>query len=226
MAKRGSRLARLLDALERAGGPVGPPPARGALELVLWENAGYLVDDAKRAELFAELRRKIGLDASAIAGAKREALLAIAKKGGMQPDQRVAKWLEIARLVEEEFEGDLEAALDLPTPKALRAIQRFPSLGRPGAEKVLLFTGRLPVLALESNGMRVLLRLGYGEESKSYDATYRSVREAVTPEARAECTWLTRAHLLLRRHGKALCKNNGPLCEACPLAEDCPSADA
>jgi endonuclease III len=224
VAKRGSRLARLLDALEEAGGPVELPPARGALELVLWENAGYLVDDEKRAIAFAELKRKVGLKPRAILAAKRETLLAVAKKGGMHPDGRVEKWLEIARLVEEEFEGNLEPALDLPTPKALRAFERFPSIGRPGAEKILLFTGRSPVLALESNGLRALLRLGYGEESKSYATTYRSVREAVAPEIREDCSWLTRAHLLLRRHGQALCKRTEPLCDECALAGGCPHA--
>ena len=34
--------------------------------------------------------------------------------------------------------------------------------GEPGAEKVLLFSGSAPVLALDSNALRVLLRLGFG----------------------------------------------------------------
>jgi endonuclease III len=32
---------------------------------------------------------------------------------------------------------------------------------------------------------------------------------------------LSRAHLLLRQHGKTLCRNTRPLCEACPLAGFC-----
>jgi hypothetical protein len=33
----------------------------------------------------------------------------------------------------------------------------FPMIGEPGAEKILLFSGVLPVPALESNGVRVLV---------------------------------------------------------------------
>ena len=36
--------------------------------------------------------------------------------------------------------------------------------------------------ALESNGLRVLVRLGFGEDRKSYAATYKSVREATLEE--------------------------------------------
>jgi endonuclease III len=32
---------------------------------------------------------------------------------------------------------------------------------------------------------------------------------------------LSRAHLLLRQHGKTLCRNACPLCEECPLAALC-----
>ena len=50
---------------------------------------------------------------------------------------------------------------------------QFPMIGEPGAEKILLFSGVLAVLALDSNGVRVLVRLGVGEERKSYAATYK-----------------------------------------------------
>ena len=54
---------------------------------------------------------------------------------------------------------------------------QFPMIGEPGAEKILLFCGLLNVLALESNGLRVLTRLGCGEERKELCRGYKSVRE-------------------------------------------------
>ena len=86
---------------------------------------------------------------------------------------------EIAQIVLNDFDGDLNQALKLSLPKALKALQKFPSIGAPGAEKILLFTKTYPVLALESNGLRVLLRLGFGEERKNYSASYASVQEAL-----------------------------------------------
>jgi endonuclease-3 len=60
----------------------------------------------------------------------------------------------------EEFGGDLGAALRAAPGKARRALRSFPGIGEPGAEKILLFSGRQARLAPESNGLRVLVRLG------------------------------------------------------------------
>jgi len=120
-----------------------------------------------------------------------------------------------------EFDGDLEAALDAAPQGAMRNLKKFPGIGDPGAEKILLFSRRRAVLALDSNGLRVLLRLGYGTEGKSYAASYRSAQEASRPEWKSDFDWLIGAHQLLRRHGQQLCKAKHPRCEACPLRQDC-----
>src|ERR1017187_8255644 len=107
----------------------------------------------------------------------------------------------------------------LAAPKKL--LMQFPMIGEPGAEKILMFSGVLGVLALEPNGLRALVRLGFGEDRKSYSATYKSVREVTLEELPADCKLLTKAHLLLRQHGQRLCLRNGPECHACPVNSDC-----
>lgn len=85
-----------------------------------------------------------------------------------------------------------------------------------------MFTGTYPLLALESNGLRVLLRLGFAEEKKNYSASYRGVREALVGQLPSKCDSLVAAHQLLRQHGQELCKRTRPLCEAeCPLTAEC-----
>jgi hypothetical protein len=91
----------------------------------------------------------------------------------------------------------------------------------PGAEKILLLTRTCPVLALESNGLRVLLRLGFGEEKKSYSTTYRLLQNAAGDGLDKDHHWLIQAHLLLRLHGQELCRRAEPMCDKCPLAADC-----
>ena len=120
-----------------------------------------------------------------------------------------------------DFAGGLRAALLLPFPKAVKALKKFPSIGTPGAEKILLFTRSHPVLGLESNGLRVALRLGFGEEQRNYSATYASVREAIRDQLPKDCDFLINAHLLLRRHGRELCKSSNPAYDLCPLKIDC-----
>jgi endonuclease-3 len=86
---------------------------------------------------------------------------------------------------------------------------------------ILMFCGMAQGLPLESNGLRVLTRVGYGRSQKNYGATYRSVQEAIAPELPRGAAQLSEAHLLLRQHGKTLCKTNGPLCHECPAESLC-----
>jgi endonuclease III len=214
-----SALGKVLDRLERLHGREAPPPASGPFELVLWENVAYLVSDDKRARAFADLKKRVGLRPKDVLAAPSDVLHAIAA-AGMKPELRVAVLREAAEIAME-VEGKAGSVLSLPEKDAMRLLKKFPGIGEPGAEKILLFCRARPLFALDSNGLRVLLRLGYGREQKSYSTTYRSVREAVAPEIVPEIDWLIRAHGLLRRHGQEICKRSAPLCESCPLQEDC-----
>ena len=212
-----SRLSRCLDRLEKLHGPPEKPPAKEPFALVLWENVVYLANDERRAKAFATLRKDVGLRPEDVLAAPKERLFAIAS-GGIKPEIKVEAMRDAARIASE---LDLESVLTLPSAKAIKALKKFPSIGEPGAEKILLFARAHPLFALESNGLRVLVRLGYGKEQKSYSATYRSVREATAGEAPKDVDGLIRAHQLLRRHGQEICKNSAPICESCPLQVDC-----
>ena len=218
-------LAEILDRLEALYGPPRPPKATDPWHLILWENVAYLADDAQREKAFLALRKRLGTRPEQILSAPAAVLREIGAHG-IVPEQSVEKLRRCATIALEEFDGDLGPVLRLPVAAAKKALRKFPGIGDPGAEKLLLFAGVHPVLALESNGLRVLLRLGYGEEKKSYATTYRLVQAAVAAELRVDCAWLVRAHLLLRRHGQELCRRSGPRCGRCPLAADCPYAAA
>jgi endonuclease-3 len=212
---------KLIARLKRHYGDPQLPPARGPFELVMWENACYLLSDERRRAVFEGLRAQVGLQADAIWKADQEILFPLAKMGGMRPETRVFRWREIARITLSQFDGDLDRILQEPYAKAKKALKQFPSIGDPGAEKILLFCGVQSGLPLESNGLRVLIRVGYGRAQKNYGAQYRSVQEALTGELPRDPESLVRAHLLLREHGKTLCRNNGPLCHECPAADLC-----
>jgi endonuclease-3 len=213
---------KLIARLQKHYGAPELPPARGAFELVLWENACYLLPDHRRAAVFEGLRAQVGLSADAILQAPREVLLPLAAMGGMRPETRVFRWQEIARITAAQFQGDLEQILAWPYARAKKALKLFPTIGDPGAEKILLFCGVAAGLPLESNGLRVLTRIGYGRvHLKNYGAMYRSVQEAIAEEVPKEAERLARAHLLLRLHGKTLCRDAQPQCHECPVEDIC-----
>jgi endonuclease-3 len=181
----------------------------------------YLAGDKERQIAFDALRKEIGLTAAKILAAKPKALLAVTRLAGILPDKQVEKLRDIAQTVENEFGGDLDQVLQQPVAQAKRALKKFPGIGEPGAEKILLFCGAHSILALESNGLRVLLRLGFGKEEKNYAASYRSVQQAISGGMKNECSWLIMAHLILRQHGQEVCRRTKPICGKCPLTRVC-----
>jgi endonuclease III len=217
-------LSRVLDRLEQQHGRLPAAIPRAPLEWILWENVAYLVDDARRERAYRTLAKRAGLTAERIAAAPAERLLEATKLGGMHPEARVDRLKEIAEIALEHGGGDLSQVLALEPKAARKVLKSFPSIGAPGAEKILMHCGASDALALESNGLRVLVRLGFGREGSSYAATYRSALSAVEPELVRTKAALVRAHQLLRTHGQSTCKRSVPDCDACPLADGCPSA--
>jgi endonuclease-3 len=190
-------------------------PLRDPFELILWENVAYLASDERRELAFRALRDRVGLEPEAILRTPVAELASICRIGGIHPELRAERLIEIASLTLDRFGGDLRRAL------SKRELKLFPAIGDPGAEKILLFCGAQPALALDSNGLRVLVRLGHGHEQKSYSSTYRSVQEALRSQVGVDCTRLTLAFQLLRRHGQELCTRTRPQCHKCPLTSKC-----
>jgi endonuclease-3 len=218
-------LEHLVGLLRDYYGEPEPPAVTDPLELILWENVAYLVDDQKRMTAFALLKKRVGTAPEAILSAPDSVLLEVAKAGGMFPEQRVNKLRTIAELVLSTCDGDLTQTLDASFAQAKKVLRQFPGIGEPGAEKILLFSRKKAVLALDSNGLRVLSRVGFGEESKSYQATYRAVQAAALDTTHAsspqDFDWFIQTHQLLRHHGQMLCKRTSPMCQVCPLQTNC-----
>jgi endonuclease-3 len=217
-----SRLGALLEKLERQHGSLSAPQLSGPFEMILWEIVAYLADDAQRAVAFDALRTRVGLTPREILAAPLALLCQITRLGGsIAFEERAERLRTAAQLAVEEFDGDLSSVLRLPPQKAKKLLMRFPMIGEPGAEKILLFSGVLDMLALESNGLRVLVRLGFGEDRKSYPATYKSVRQVTLEELPGNAKLLAKAHLLLRRHGQEICLRSSPVCHTCSVSSDC-----
>ena len=211
----------VITRLKKYYGKPEAPPAQGLFELVLWENACYLLPDERRLEVFNQLRDQVGLNPAAIDAAPYSVLFTIAQRGGMRPETRVARWRDIARITLSQYAGDLDSILSRSYSEAKKALKQFPAIADPGAEKILLLCGVAIGLPLESNSLRVLQRLGWGRLQRNYGATYRSVQDDLKPELPGNIDRLKHAHLLLRVHGKTLCKDTAPLCHRCPVSAEC-----
>jgi endonuclease III len=176
-------LAPTIDRLRKAYGAPARPPTRDPWLAILRENAAYLVDDGRREQTFRALRERIGTSPAAILAARPGLLEQALEGGGMQPDRRAEKLRQCARLAQSIGLAALSAAArGEPDGKAARALlKRFPGIGEPGADKLMLLAGAGRTLALESNGLRAIVRLGLAPERK--DLAARRTRAAAPPRA-------------------------------------------
>ena len=216
-----AKVWKVADILERHYGSPGPPVTVDPFEMFLLESVAYLATDEKRLSVFEVLKKRVGTRPVDILAASESEILEITKLGGINAEGRAGRIRDSALMTLREFDGDLNNALHLPLKQALKSLMRYPSIGEPGAEKMLLFSRTAPILALDSNGLRVLLRLGYGTEAKSYSTTYRSVKEAIRNEIKEDFTWLISTHQLLQQHGRELCRRTTPKCSECPVSKLC-----
>jgi endonuclease III len=218
-----SSLSRILAALKKRYGKPKPVAAgRDPLALISWEMVAYLADDDTRDAAFAALKKRVGLAPAKLLDVPLPALTEICRLGGpVHPLERAKRIKLGAAIAMDEFGGNLSQVLDWDYAKAVKALRKFPSVGEPGADRILMLCGSHAVLGLDSNALRVLLRLGYGEETKNYTKSYRSSRDAAMAVLPKSAAALAEASRLLREHGKETCKTSAPRCDECPVTAVC-----
>jgi len=214
-------LGVIIEKLLNAYGEPKPPYVTDPFEMILFENVAYLVDDERRVQAFENLRNVVGLRPEDILSASPEQFKSVAALAGSNKQGQIAKLVRSAEIVRETFGGDLRNALKLPLKNAVSALKKFPSIGEPGAEKIVLFTRTFPFFVLESNGLRVLVRIGFAHEQNNYSAMYRAVQKAVSDQSQDDFEWLIDAYQLLRKHGQQTCKRTNPSCARCAIKAYC-----
>ena len=215
-------LARILDALQAHYGELTPHWPIDPYLFLVWWHCGYPPSEERCERGWRELQDTIGAAPEKLLAAAPSRLAQTLQRGGMAPELRATRIRSIAKAVHEEYAGDLRAGLAaLPLQKASAALRRFPGVGTPGAERILLFTGIAPLAAVPSACPYVLPRIAGGREPQDYRATYAQAQRLLEAQLPATFAARTRAYLLLQSHGRQLCKRTNPGCKLCPVADSC-----
>jgi endonuclease-3 len=225
-------LDAVLDRLEQVYGPQKAAGPRDPYEMILFVNCGYPATDASCSKGFEALKREVGLKPDEILAAPKAKLTKLMRLGGIVPDLRAKRLKQIAQMVQTEFAGNLGAVLKTKMQEekkelgcgvraAKKVLQKFPVIGEPGAEKILLFSNLTPVAAVPSAALGVPMRIYFGGEGKNYAADYRQAREALSADLPESFPARQRAYLLLKKHGQEICKRAKPKCEICPVTGQC-----
>jgi endonuclease III len=118
--------------------------------------------------------------------------------------------IALSRILIEQYGGE--------TPLNREALQSLPGVGRKTASVVLNELDIEPAIAVDTHVFRVAHRLKLSA-GKTPDQVEHDLM-AIVPKP-----YLTRAHHWLILHGRYICVARRPRCEACPVADLCPSRD-
>ena len=221
MVKAAVSILGILRQLESLYGTLEPCWPTEPYYFLVWWHCGYPASDAACAKGWESVNREVGVEPRELLAAGPTRLARALKPGGMVPELRAMRLLEIAARIQDEYAGDLRAGLIGPLAKVRQALKRFPNIADPGADRILLFGGIAPVAAVPSNCPHVLVRVQRGQERENYGVTYREAQQAIETEIPANFDARTRAYLLLKRHGQNLCKLRNPKCDQCPVTSSC-----
>ena len=214
---RHAAVREVLDRLElhygqlEAGWPIDP------YQFLVWWYSGYPASDAACGKGWTSLANRIGTEPRQILAASSTELASALEAGGMFPELRSVRLMELAARVQNEFGGDLRSGLTGPIARARKVLKTFPGIGDPGADRILLFAGLAPVAAVPSNVVHVLIRILGGPEALSYGAAYKKAQQAISANVAENLEARARAYLLLKRHGQEVCKRTKPRCQGCPV---------
>lgn len=228
MAKASSKTAdipAIFDRLEKFYGKPKPPEPTDPYEMLLHRNCGYPQSDDRCDKGFRALKSEIGLAPHKILDAPDAKLRDVMRPSVMKPELSAFRLKEIAARVLDEFSGDMRAVLKRPLPDAKKALKKFPTVGDSTAEKILLFNKVAPVAAIPSNSVHVALRLFGGKpdlDRRNWSAAHRFSQEALRSAFPDDIRAQLRAYLLLKEHGRKICKLSHPLCHQCPVCTLCP----
>jgi endonuclease III len=216
------RLARILDTLESHYGVQAAQWPTDPYLFLVWWHCGYPPSEERCARGWEALNGEIGVSPEQLSAARSQKIARALTAGGIVAQIRATRLKAIAAEVRAEFAGDLRSALGrVPLREARALLKKFPGIGNPGADRILLFAEIAPVPAVPSSCPHVPVRIESGPEPEKYDATYALAQRMLGTQMPETCRALSRAYLLLQVHGRQLCKRTNPKCSLCPVAKSC-----
>lgn len=123
------------------------------------------------------------------------------------PNNKTRSLLRAARMLVEEFEGEVPGDID--------SLMRLPGVGRKTANVMLSVVWKEAAMAVDTHVFRVSNRLGLTNNSKNPIETERTLVKYIPKEE------IARAHHWLILHGRYVCKARKPECMECCVKEYC-----
>ena len=123
------------------------------------------------------------------------------------PNNKTKSLIGMARTLVDRFGGRV--------PDDIDSLLELPGVGRKTANVILSVVYDRPAMAVDTHVFRVSERLGLTTDSRSPEATEKTLTSHIPTDK------IAKAHHWLILHGRYVCKARKPECDRCPLTDLC-----
>jgi len=163
---------------------------------------------------FENLRKRFKVVPEVLAEARVEEIKECIKPSGLY-NTKAPRIKELARIIVEEYGGDLNSLSRLPLDEARERLLRIPGVGFKTADVFLSLVGGRGSFPVDTHISRIAKRWKMVRGNAGYEQI-RLAFEAVIPRGKRR-----RAHLSLIEFGREICSARRPQCETCPVYGEC-----
>jgi endonuclease-3 len=191
------------------------PRLDGTSELV-WTILSQHTSDLNAGRAYGSLRERFA-SWQDVVDSPTSALADIIRHGGLA-QQKAPRIQEVLRYVKERTgDYDISFLAEMPLAEAKTWLQTLPGVGPKTTGVVLSFALGMPAMAVDTHIHRVSCRLALIGPKVTADEAHDVLERSIAPDR------VFAFHVYLITHGRRVCKAQRPLCNACALADRCPS---
>ncbi len=212
------RLRAIVRRLERRFGALEPPRATDPLEELVLTVLSQHTSDANAERAFEALRRAYPSWERVLAAPETE-LAGVIRSGGLANTKAARIRAILREIAEREGRLDLRRLRRMTDEAVAAYLTGLPGVGPKTAAVVMAFALGRDAIPVDTHVHRVSRRLGLVPPRASAERAHDLLHELVPAELR------TPLHVGLIRLGREICRAREPRCEACPLADLCPTGD-
>jgi endonuclease-3 len=163
---------------------------------------------------FESLRRRFKIVPKVLADAAVEDIRECIKPSGLY-NSKAPRIKELARIILNEYEGDLDNLSCLPPRIARESLLKIPGVGFKTADIFLSTVCGTHTFPVDTHLTRIAKRWNMVKANANYEQIRLAFEAAIPVEKRQN------AHLSLIEFGREICRARQPKCATCPIYGEC-----
>ncbi len=209
----------LYKSLEKKYGPLWPwpedyfsdDPFKDLVLTILSQNTS----ESNCLRAYKGLKERFEITPKVLMNAPEKEIREAIKPGGLY-NIKAKRLKEVAKVVIEEYNNDLDAVLALPKNDAKAQLLKLPGIGNKTADVILTTKHSYKeVIPVDTHMDRIAKRLGLVKQNAKYDETQKALKKFIPSKYRERSAGLL---WLLAKH---TCKPKNPKCHECVLLSIC-----